>query len=71
MEALLFLVVMVAALLVAAVVIGRGQRGPSPDAPNRSATGEETTDVGDPRDRPAGPAAEFDRPHDSEMEPGD
>lgn len=71
MDALVFVVVMVAALVVAAVVVGRGQRGPSPDAPTRPEPGEDTTTADDPRDRPAGPAAEFDAPHDSELHPGE
>lgn len=40
MEALLFLVIMVAGLAVAALVIGRGQRAPSPDDPTRPPAGE-------------------------------
>ncbi|MEX0658245.1 MAG: hypothetical protein WD080_03845 [Egibacteraceae bacterium] len=35
MDALLFLVIMVAGLAVAALVIGRAQRAPSPDDPTR------------------------------------
>lgn len=69
MDALLFVVIMVAALAVAATVIGRAQRGASPDEPTPPETGGEHTDAADPRDRPAGPGAEPDAPHTSELHP--
>lgn len=71
MDALLFLVIMVAALVIAAVVIGRAQRAPSPDDPTPPQPGEDTTRADDPRDRPAGSGAELDAPHSSELEPGE
>lgn len=71
MDALLFLVIMVAALAVAAVVIGRAQRTPSPDNPTRPSPGEHTVDADDPRDRPAGPGSSLDAPHSSELQPGE
>lgn len=71
MDALLFVVIMVAALAVAALVIGRAQRTPSPDHPTRPDPGENPAAVDDPRDRPAGPGAAFDAPHSSELQPGE
>lgn len=74
MDALLFLVIMVAALAVAAVVIGRAQRTPSPDNPTRPPPGEhavDAVDADDPRDRPAGPGSSLDAPHSSELQPGE
>lgn len=71
MDALLFVVIMVAALAVAAVVIGRTQRAPSPDNPTRPQPGEDAIDARDPRDRPSGPGASFDAPHSSELQPGE
>lgn len=64
MEALLFLVIMVAGLAVAALVIGRAQRAPSPDDPTRPQS-DESPAATDPRDRPAGPGAEADVPRTS------
>lgn len=71
MDALLFVVVMVAALAVAATVIGRAQRNPSPDEPTKTAADGDPVDAADPRDRPAGPGAELDAPHASELQPGE
>lgn len=71
MDALLVLVVMVAALCVAAVVIGRARRGPSPDNPTRPEPDEHSMRGDDPRDRPAGPGAERDAPHSSELRSGE
>lgn len=68
MDGLLFLVIMLAALAVVAVVIGRAQRSPSPDNPTRPAPGEDSPHADDPRDRPGGPGAELDAPHASELE---
>ncbi|HVL99673.1 MAG TPA: hypothetical protein VM324_10325 [Egibacteraceae bacterium] len=71
MEGLVFVVIMVAALAVAALVIGRAQQRPSPDNPTRPEPGERTVSAEDPRDRPAGPGAELDAPHTSELAPGE
>lgn len=71
MDALVFLVVMVAALAVAAVVIGRAQRTTSPDEPTKAAPGEKSPEAAHPRDRPAGPGAESQAPHSSELKPGE
>lgn len=71
MDALLFIVIMVGALAVAAVVIGRAQRAPSPDEPTPPPPAEASTDAADPRDRPAGPGAELDAPHTSRLRPGE
>lgn len=67
----MFLVIMVGALAVVAVVIGRAQRSPSPDNPTRPEPGEDVTAAEDPRDRPAGPGTAFDGPHPSELQPGE
>lgn len=64
MDALLFLVIMVAGLAVAALVIGRAQRAASPDDPTPPKS-EEAPAADDWRDRPAGPGAEVDQPHPS------
>lgn len=64
MDAVLFVVIMIATLAAAAVVIARAQRNPSPDNPTRPEPGEHTTDAADPRDRPGGPGAELDAPED-------
>lgn len=71
MDALVFAVIMVAALAVAALVIGRAQRAPSPDEPSTPAPGEEGLAADDPRDRPGGPGAERDAPHPSELHSGE
>lgn len=71
MDALLFLVIMVAALAIAAVVIGRAQNSPSPDDPTRPEPEGGHVGADDERDRPGGPGAELDAPHSSELEPGE
>lgn len=67
----MFLVIMVGALAVAAVVVGRAQRGPSPDNPTRPEPGDDVIAADDPRDRPAGPETAFDAPHSSQLQPGE
>lgn len=71
MDALVFAVIMVAALAVAALVIGRAHHAPSPDEPSTSAPGEDGLAADDPRDRPGGPGAERDAPHPSELHSGE
>jgi hypothetical protein len=74
MDAALFVVVMLAALLVAGLVIGRAQRKPRPDdpvAPQQRDEAGEPTDASDARDRPGGPSAEHDTPHSPELQPGE
>lgn len=71
MDAVLFLVIMLAAVAVTAVVVGRAQRKPSPDDPTPADATGDARDADDPRDRPAGSGAELDAPHSSQFEPGE